>query len=302
MTLLLSIFANDVLPVFLVAFVGFLLARLLHADVKTLSRITFNALVPCLVFSLIVTTRISVQEFGQMALFTVCLILGIGLIGWLMTLPLRLDRAMLSAFLIVVMFSNGGNYGLSVNLFAFGQEALARATIYYVTSTILMYTLGVFLANRGHSSVRQAWVGVFKIPAVYGVLAAVIVLLTRTTVPSVVMRPVQLLGNAALPCMILVLGMQMERTTRLERPGLVGLATFLSLIATPLLAFGLVSVLGMTGMVRKAALIESSMPAAVVTTILALEYQVAPGFITGTVFVSTLLSPITVTIVLSLLK
>jgi len=301
-TLLLSIFANDVLPVFLVAFVGFLLARLLHADVKTLSRITFNALVPCLVFSLIVTTRISVQEFGQMALFTVCLILGIGLIGWLMTLPLRLDRAMLSAFLIVVMFSNGGNYGLSVNLFAFGQEALARATIYYVTSTILMYTLGVFLANRGHSSVRQAWVGVFKIPAVYGVLAAVIVLLTRTTVPSVVMRPVQLLGNAALPCMILVLGMQMERTTRLERPGLVGLATFLSLIATPLLAFGLVSVLGMTGMVRKAALIESSMPAAVVTTILALEYQVAPGFITGTVFVSTLLSPITVTIVLSLLK
>lgn len=302
MTLLLSIFANDVLPVFLIAFVGFLLARLLHADVKTLSRVTFNALVPCLVFSLIVTTRISAQEFGQMALFTICLILGIGLIGWLMTLPLRLDRAILSAFLIVVMFSNGGNYGLSVNLFAFGQEALARATIYYVTSTILMYTLGVFLANRGHSSVRQALAGVLKVPAVYGVLAAVFVLLTQTTVPPVVMRPVQLLGNAALPCMILVLGMQMERTTRLERPGLVGLATFLSLIATPLLAFGLVSVLGMTGMARKAALIESSMPAAVVTTILALEYQVAPGFVTGTVFVSTLLSPITVTIILSLLK
>jgi predicted permease len=301
-TLLLSIFANDVLPIFVVAFVGFLLARFLKADVKTLSRVTFNALVPCLTFNLLVTSKITPEELGRMMLFTVCLILGIGLIARLLAFPLRLDRGLATALMIVVMFSNGGNYGLSVNNFAFGQEALARATIYFVTSSIMMYTVGVFLANSGRTSVRQALAGVFKVPAVYGVMAAVAVMLLRVEAPPVVMRPIQLLSGASLPCMILVLGMQMERADKIEQPVLVGVASVLSLIVTPLLAWGLVQAFGLSGVARQAAMLQSSMPTAVVTTILALEYQVAPTFVTSTVFLTTLLSPFTVTVLIALLQ
>jgi malate permease and related proteins len=301
-TLLLSIFANDVLPIFVVAFVGFLLARFLKADVKTLSRVTFNALVPCLTFSLLVTSKMTPDELGRMMLFTVCLILGIGLIARLLAFPLRLDRGLATAFMIVVMFSNGGNYGLSVNNFAFGQEALARATIYFVTSSIMMYTVGVFLANSGRTSVRQALAGVFKVPAVYGAMAAVAVMLLRVEVPPVVMRPIQLLSGASLPCMILVLGMQMERADKIEQPVLVGVASALSLIITPLLAWGLVQAFGLSGAARQAAMLQSSMPTAVVTTILALEYQVSPTFVTNTVFLTTLLSPFTVTVLIALLQ
>jgi predicted permease len=301
-TLLLSIFANDVLPIFLVASVGFLLARYLHADVKTLSRTAFNVLAPCLVFDLLVTSKVSADEFGRIVLFAVCIVLGIGLIGRLVTLPLRLDRAMLSAFMIVIMFSNGGNYGLSVNLFAFGKDALTRATIYFVTSSVLMYTVGVFLASSGRKNVRDALTGVFKIPAIYGVIAATIVLVTQTTLPAPVMRPIELLSNAALPVMMLVLGMQLERAAIPERPLLVALATVLTLGVTPLLALGLAPVMGLTGSARQAAVIEASMPTAVVTTILALEYEIAPAFVTGVVFLSTLLSPFTVTLLIAFLK
>lgn len=302
MTLLLSIFANDVLPIFVVASVGFLSARFLKADVKTLSRITFNALAPCLVFNLLVTSKISPDEFARMVLFTVAVVLGIGLIGRLITLPLRLDRAMASAFLIVIMFSNGGNYGLSVNNFAFGKEALARATIYFVTSTILMYTVGVFVASSGKSGYRKALTGVFKIPAVYGVVAAGVVILSKTTLPPPVMRPIELLSGASLPMMMLVLGMQLERAAKPENPLLIGLATVLTLVISPLLALGMVNVLGLSGAARQAAMIEASMPTAVVTTILALEYEVMPSFVTSVVFVSTLLSPITVTLLIALLR
>ena len=302
MTLLLSIFANDVLPIFLVASVGFLLARYLHADVKTLSRTAFNVLAPCLVFDLLVTSKVSADEFGRIVLFAVCMVLGIGLIGRLITLPLRLDRALLSAFLIVIMFSNGGNYGLSVNSFAFGKDALTRATIYFVTSSVLMYTVGVFLASSGRKSVRQALTGVFKIPAVYGIVAATIVLVTQTTLPAPVMRPIELLSNAALPVMMLVLGMQLERAAIPEHPLLVVLATVLTLVVTPLLALGLAPVLGLSGPARQAAVIEAAMPTAVVTTILSLEYEIAPAFVTGVVFLSTVLSPFTVTLLIASLK
>ncbi len=302
MTLLLRIFADDILPIFIVASVGFLLARYLKADVKTLSRVTFNAFAPCLVFDLLVTSQISGAEFGRMILFTACAVLGIGLIARLVTLPLHLDRAATSAFMLVVMFSNGGNYGLSVSSFAFGKDALARASLYYIASTILMYTVGVFLASSGRRSVREALAGGFKIPAVYAVIAAGAIMVTHVTVPVPLMRAIELLGSASLPVMMLVLGMQLERATMPDRPLIVGLAVVLTLVIAPLLAFALVNVLGLSGPARQAAVIEASMPTAVVTTILALEYEVAPTFVTGVVFVSTLLSPFTLTLLIALLQ
>ncbi len=302
MPLLLSIFAQDVLPIFVIAGVGYLLARRLGADVRTLSRVSFNALAPCLVFTLIVSARITPQDFGRMALFTVLVVLGIGGAAWLVTRPLGLDRATLTAFLMVVMFSNNGNYGLPLVLFAFGQEALAQAGVYFVTSAVLTYTLGVFLAASGRRSLASALAGVLRVPPVYGVAAAGLVLATGARVPVFVMRPIQLLYDAAIPVMMLVLGMQLERATRPERPGLVCLAAGLSLLVTPLIALAVAHLLALGVPARQAGIVESSMPSAVVTTILALEYDAAPAFVTGVVFLSTLLSPLTVTLLIAWLK
>ena len=213
MTLLLSIFANDVLPIFIVAAVGFAVARVLKVDVRALSHVTFNALSPCLVFHMLVTSSLSAADFGRMTALAVAVIVGIGLVGRLVTLPLRLDRAMTSAFLLVVMFSNSGNYGLPVVLFAFGQDALAHATVYFVANAVATYSLGVFLASAGRRSVGQAARGVLRVPAVWGVVAAGVVLGLDLHLSPAVMRPVELLSGAALPTMLLVLGMQLERSS-----------------------------------------------------------------------------------------
>jgi predicted permease len=127
-------------------------------------------------------------------------------------------------------------------------------------------------------------------------------MVTKTQLPLSVMRPIKLLSDAALPIMMMVLGMQLERAALPQRPWLIGLATVLTLVMAPLLGFALVTVLGLSGAARQAAIIEASMPSAVVTTILALEYEIVPSFVTGVVFVSTLLSPFTVTLLIALLK
>ena len=299
MTLLLSIFANDVLPIFIVAAVGFAVARVLKADVRTLSRITFNALSPCLVFHLLVTSSLSASDFIRMTALAVLVIVGIGLVARLVTLPLRLDRALTSAFLIVVMFSNSGNYGLPVVLFAFGRDALAHATVYFVANAVATYTLGVFLASAGRRSIGQAARGVLRVPAVWGVVAAGTVVGLGIPMPPAIMRPVELLSGAALPTMILVLGMQLERSAWPDRPALVALAGALSLVVTPLLAVGAAQLLGLTGVARQAAIVQSGMPSAVLTTILALEFDVEPSFVTACVMLSTLASPITVTLLIA---
>ncbi len=299
---LLAIFASDILPVFVIASAGFLLARYSDVSVRALARVIFNVLAPCLVFTLMVTSTISLADFGRMALFCILVTASIGLVATATGRLLRLDRAALVGFILVVMFSNSGNYGLPVILFAFGRDALAFATVYFVTSSILMYTFGVFLAASGRRSFREAVAGIARVPAVYGVAAAAIVLGLGVAVPLPIMRPVSLLTDASLPMMILVLGMQLQRATRPERLAPIAAAVALCLFVTPAIAIALAYAMPLTGAAFQAGIIQASMPAAIVTTIIALEFEVAPSFVTNVVFASTLLSPITLTVLIAWLR
>jgi len=302
MTLVASIFASDILPIFVVAGAGFLLARRFGASVKTLSTVAFNALSPCFVFNQLVTARMGGAQALRVAAFCVLLTLTIGVAARLTTMALKLDRVTRSSFLLVAMFSNSGNYALPVVLFAFGREALAFASVYFVTAAILIYTAGILVAASGHGSLRIALMRLVKVPAVYAVTAAIIVLTTGVTVPVTVMRPIGLLSDAAIPVMLLVLGMQLERAVRPRHPMAVGAAVVLSLFVTPLIAFGLAAGLGLTGAARQAAIIEASMPAAVITTVLALEFDLDAAFATNVVFFTTLLSPVTLVLLIAYLQ
>jgi predicted permease len=302
LTLVASIFVSDILPIFVIAAIGFLLARYLGASVKTLSTVAFNSLSPCLVFDQLVSTPVSGAQSLRIVAFCVLLTIAMGIAARLTSIPLRLDRTTFSSFLLVAMFSNSGNYALPVVLFAFGKEGLAFASVYFVTSAILIYTAGILVAASGHGSVRTALARLFRVPAVYAVAAAVIVLATGASVPIAVMRPIRLLSDAAIPVMLLVLGMQLERATAPEHPMAVAAAVVLSLVVAPVIAFGLTAVLGLAGAARQAAIIEASMPAAVITTVLALEFDLDAGFATNVVFFTTLLSPITLVVLIAYLQ
>ena len=109
------------------------------------------------------------------------------------------------------MFSNGGNYGLPVVSFAFGEEALSYGTVFFLTGSVLTNTVGAFLAAAGRRSLRTAALSVLKMPAIYGIAAAMFVIATGIDMPTPLLRPITMLSDAALPLMILVLGMQLER-------------------------------------------------------------------------------------------
>jgi len=293
MQLLASILLSDILPVFAIAAAGFLLARYAAADVKTVARVVFYSLLPCLAFRLLVTSNPSGPDVGRLMMLAVLIMGAMGIIGYIAGRVLGLESAALRAFMMVVMFSNGGNYGLPVVRFAFGAEALTYATIFFLTGSATTYVVSAFFAGSSHRKFIGALDKIWRMPSLYGVALALFVLSRKQPVPEAFMRPVTLLGDAALPVMILVLGMQLERATWPSRPGIVMLAVVISLLAAPLVALGFCAAFGITGPARQAAVILSSMPVAVVTTILALEFELHPEFVTSAVFVSTVASPLT---------
>jgi hypothetical protein len=162
---------------------------------------------------------------------------------------------------------------------------------------MITYTAGILIASMGKFSVRHALSRLLTVPAFYGLIAAGIVRHADWHVPLFLDRSVTLLSDASIPLMLVVLGLQIAeaRTWPRSRVVLISAASFLQLVVTPLVALLLAQWIGLSGMARQAAVLQASMPAAVVTTILAVEYELDATLVSGTVVLTTLLSPLTLT-------
>jgi predicted permease len=299
-----EIFVNNILPILLSASTGFALGRRLKPDLKTVSRLAFYIFSPCLVFTSITHTTLTGAEFGRLALYTVAANATMLVLALVVGRALRLERHLLASLIIGSVFVNGGNYGLAVNTFAFGEDALSRAVVYFVFSTLLVYTLGVIVASMGKKPLREALAQGLSLPSTYALLMAGLLRLFQFDAPLLLDRAITLLGQAAIPVMLVLLGLQMAelRDWPRTRLGLIGMACFLQLVIAPLIGLLLATLLGLTGVARQAAVLESAMPTAVITTILAVEYELDSAFITSTVVLSTLLSPFTLTPLIAYLQ
>src|SRR5690349_7307512 len=206
-----STFANNILPIILLSGAGFALGKLLHIEPRSLGRVVFYIFSPILLFDLLVQNKLEISEAAVVVVFALCFILLIGLLTFVTGYFLKLERPALVAILITTMFANTGNYGLPLVSFAFGEQALSYAGIYFATTTLLFYTLGVFLASLGHMSFMEAIRGLFKIPTIYAVLLAILIRALHVEIPVPVTRAVELASGGTIPLMLVLLGVQLTK-------------------------------------------------------------------------------------------
>ena len=295
------LFVNNLLPILLAAGAGFLVARYLGVTPRSVSRVVFYIFSPCLIFTLLTSGRLNGDDITQMVSYAAASVLIMGVVTAVLAYALRLKRSITVALLLTVMFGNAGNFGLSLNLFAFGEDAVAYAAIFFVTSAFLVYTLGVVLASWGKTNLRTAIVGVFKVPVIYAVIFALIYNLFSWRLPLPLGRTVSLLSDAAIPVMIVLLGIQLYNSKLSKKVFAVGLSNILRLVVSPILAVGLAALFKLEGSAYQAGVIEAAVPTAVLTTVLATEFDIEPALVTTAVVTSTLLSPLTITPLLAFL-
>jgi predicted permease len=298
---LVSLFFNNLFPILLAAAIGFSLTKWLKINPRPLSQLIFYVFSPVLVFKLISSSQLSNVDLLRTLAFAVLLLAGVGLLTWVIGSIFKLERRMLAAMLLTAMFMNSGNYGLPLTSFAFGAEALAFASLFFVTISLVTNTVGIVIASSGSMSVWQAVKGLVKFPAIYALIFGFLFLQFKWQLPSGLDRTVTLLSNAAIPCMLVLLGMQLVNI-RLDGHLIpLTISGSIRLLISPLIAFGLTRLFGMSGASYQAVVLEAAMPSAVLTTILATEFDAEPTFVTTAVLVTTLLSPFTLTPLLAFL-
>ncbi|HEY47249.1 MAG: hypothetical protein AMJ88_00330 [Anaerolineae bacterium SM23_ 63] len=296
-----SLFFDNLLPIILIAAVGFILQRTLGIDPRGFSRVIFYSFTPAFVFSILVSTDIETNEMLRMAGLSIVLSIILGTLSFVISRILQLEPRSASAFILTVTFINAGNYGLSLNAFALGDVGLLWASIFFITSAMLLNSVGVYVATVGHASPKKALIGLLKVPSVYAIPLALLVRVNDVDLPLAIWRPIDLIGSAAVPTMLILLGMQIARAGLPKRKDLLIASVGLRMLVSPLIAWFLVPILGLSGVGRQAGILQAAMPTAVLSTVIATEYDVEPEFVTGVVLVTTLISPLTLTPLLALL-
>ena len=294
-SVLLSTFANNILPIILLSSAGYALGKALHIEAQSVGRVVFYVFSPVLIFDLLLKNRLDLKDAAIVIAFSLSIILTLGVLAYLLGKFMRFERPALIALVITTMFANTGNYGLPLVSFAFGEQALPFAGIYFVTTTVLFYTLGVLIASLGHMNFKQAALGLIKVPTMYGVLLALLINALEITLPTPLSRAVELAAGGTIPLMLILLGLQLTKVEFSDNWRPLQTSVALRLLVAPLGALLFAALFGLQGGARQGSITQAAMPSMVSSTVLATEYNLDAKLVTAVVFVSTLLSPFTLT-------
>ena len=302
-------FSEVLLPVVVVVLLGYLLRRSFALDVRTLNRLSLYVLSPCLVFVTLLRTDIAGDAAVRLALQMALVVVVSTICAWLIAIGFRLASHQRSGFVLTTSFMNSGNYGLSVARFAFGDVGFQYAVIGYLTQAILAQTLAIYLASSGKASHRAAFAQVFRVPLIYAVLLALGLRIcgihldkTNGVIAVGIYNGLRLAADATLPLLLLILGTQLTERRPIVAGGATAMAVIIRLLLSIPLAFGVGSVLGLSGMPLHVGTIQAAMPTAVNMIILALEFDAWPEFVSNGVVITTLGSLVSLTFLIALLR
>lgn len=303
MTGLFTTLLNVSLPIALVTLFGYLAARLGWIDdSRSLARLSLNILLPALVFNSLYQASITDDEFLALFLFTVVNMALVLALSYALARTLRLDSVAASAFMLSTMMVNAGNYGLPITQFAYGEEGLARATIIFVSGLIVIQTLGIYVASSGHANPRAALRDIVTSPLVYSAVLGLLFNRLHFALPLFLSHTLDLTGNAAIPLMLIILGAQLAGAEWETNWWHVSLASAMRLVGAPIVAFAMLVFFPLQGLARTVGVLQSSMPTAVLASVLATQYHNKPRFVTGVILITTLGSLVTIPILITLMQ
>jgi len=315
-----EIFYFIVLPILLLAALGYGLQRSLGLDMPTLKRLNFYFVIPGVIYTSLVQARVTPSAAATVVLFALAMQASLGALTYLAAVARRVPRDQRNALVMTTIYYNSGNFGLPLQELAFsarglGAWAQSMQVFVMVTQNFTSFTIGVVLAAGGkrRRSWRENLLHIAKLPPVYALLAAVVTIHVRGALGEQAgevghwiapfWKALSYVRGAFIGVALVTLGAQLGTVRRGGNGGEsypVPLSVFLRLLAGPVIGLGLVYAFGLTGSLAQVLVISTASPTAVNCMLLCLEFDNHPDFAARSVLYSTLLCPVTVTLVVFL--
>jgi len=305
--LLLYILLNNIAPIFALVAVGYYVGKKFNLDIYTLSKVNFYVFIPAVIFVKIYEADIDFNLI-RAVLFTLGYVVIQLIINSLVAKGCRLEISKGNAFKNAASFFNTGNFGLPlITLIFSGTEyaeyAVTAQIMILVTQNLCTFTLGFYNAAKMSMSFKEAMMSIFKLPLVYTIAIALIFRTIPYEMQTNFLWPAVLYARQGMiPAALLSLGIQLSIVKLDFKDKDVYLASFMRLCFGPVLAYLLILILRLEGMLAQVLLISSAVPTAINTALIAVELNSQPEFATRVVVISTILSVVTLPIVIFLAR
>ena len=296
-----GLFFTVILPIIAVFAVGFLLQRVKNLDIKSISSLSIYILTPALVFTSLYKADFN-TSYTTILIYMFALFYAMVFLNKVLAKILKWDKKVESASILATGFMNSGNYGLPVVLFSLGEKALPYAIFIMVIQSLQNNFFGVYYASRSTSGMMRSVKMVFKMPTTYAAIFAFIFQYFKITVPESIMSTTSMVGDAAIPVMMVMLGMQLGSVMS-KKPNwqVVISGVVLKMFIAPILAFIFVLFANVDPLVGTVLIIISAMPTAATTTMYAIEFDTEPELVSTITLFSTVLSVVTLSILLNVI-
>ena len=307
---------NVFLALALITFIGSSLRYLFpQIDVdqlrKSINLLVLYIFLPALIFRVVYTSSVG-EEFWQIPLaiatgIVACLILGLMINYWL-----PINTAESGAILLAGAFGNVTYVGLPVlvGLFPDVPDIAKIAILAEITTASLNLVVGSSLAYRfsalkvpkqfSSSNQLSSWLKIIKpvvqLPALWAVAIALLIKTIGLIVPDFILQVSTILGNTVSGLMMLSLGMSLRYQRFQHLPTLL-IAAIVKLVVSPLVVFGIATVLQLQSPYLEAVVLESAMPTQLLTIAIADRFQLNTRILAQSICFNTILAFFTLPLV-----
>jgi len=282
-----------VAPVFLLALIGFLWVRLgFEYRIEFVTKLAMTLSVPALIFTALMKTEIEPAALTTLSLASAAAYGAITVVAFLATRLAGLD---LRTYLAPLIFGNTGNLGLPLALFAFGEAGLSYAVVVFAVMAVWSFTFGVWIVAGGGSPMKA-----LKEPLVWATLLGALFLWQGWHTPRFLTNTLDLIGQLAIPLMLITLGVAVARL----HPSGLGQALVLSLLkvgATVAIGWGIGRAFQLDDVAFAVLVVQVSTPVAVTSYMLAEKYGAQSDRVAALVVTSTFTAVATIPLTLAFL-
>ena len=280
-----------IFPLFAIAALGYFIGRRGQPDLSYANKLNMDVFVPALVFAALAGEDFRVDEFGPLALATLVVVVGSGLLGWALARALKID---VKTLVPPIMFNNCGNLGLPLAVLAFGEQALAPAVVMFMVSNLLHFSYGAWLLDHD-----TRLIDLWRIPSVAATFLGLGVSAAGIEIWAPLMQAIKLLGDVVIPLMLFSLGVRLA-DAHLDswRAGL------LAALARPLAGLAIVAplllIVDLPPEQRALLLVFGALPPAVLNYMFAERYKQEPDKVASMVMIGNLAAIVILPLILAI--
>ncbi len=251
-----------IIPVILILLLGYVLKRLnilKKEDGDLFLKLVFYIALPALI--ILSLAKIDLQvDFVFLPISAALVIFTISGVAFLVGKLLKLPTPTFGAFLVGATIMNIG-FALPFFIAAYGEEGLARVSLFDFGNGLLTFTFVYFLACKygvNNSSQKAMAKKILVSPPIWALFIGIIINLTNTSIPLLANTFLQLVGGLTIPLIMLALGVYFSPKLVSVTP--IFVATFIRMVGGLAVGFIVVQLFGLEGLNRLIVLIGAAAP------------------------------------------